>query len=402
MARIHAPPGQRRSFRAWWSGWFPRHFRFLREFVCFASYASDDRERVVPLVELLRTLEQRVFFDRDSIPNGALWERELRSALRQISMLFVFWSKHAAMSEWVCMEWKTAQRLGKVLIPVLLDNTQLPDDLAAYQGIKLGRAWETPEVAHDLQILGLELQAAHNRRVSRNWAALNGTMGVMCLGIAAVFFWGLPEADPRGPLYAQVESGPGQPELPAAAPEASPSPGQERAFPVLPDRQLPAPVKTAPNPMPPPVSSSDFSQSQPPEPGPSLAGRPSYQVQPGDTLSTIARRAGVSADLLASLNGLDNPDQIRAGQELVLPGGMVAASLVPPEFPAAAPARPTAAASRASNPDEGLLRDYRVMSGDTLTSIARAFATTEADLRRWNALSGDRIYAGQILRVPAN
>lgn len=395
-ARTRAPAGRRGSFRSWLSGWFSRNFRFLREFVCFASYASDDRDRVAPLVELLRTLEQRVFFDRDSIPNGALWERELRSALRQISMLFVFWSKHAATSDWVRMEWRTAQRLGKVLIPVILDNTQLPDDLAAYQGIKLGPAWETPDVAYDLQVLGRELQSAHNRRVSRNWATLNGTMSVMCLGIAAALFWGPPEAGPRGPLVAQVESGQPQPELPAVVPSTSPSVGQRQAAPDLLAVQLPVPEKAVANPVPSPVGSPDSFKPQPQEPGLPLAGRASYQVQPGDTLSTIARRAGVNAQLLASLNGLDNPDQIRAGQELILPGAMVAASPVP------APVRPLAPASRASLPDQGLLREYRVMSGDTLSSIARTFATTEADLRRLNDLSGDRIQVGQILRVPAN
>ena len=44
-----------------------------------------------------------------------------------------------------------------------------------------------------------------------------------------------------------------------------------------------------------------------------------YEVQPGDTLTKIARKAGVSVDALKQANGLDTAS-IRIGQKLVLPG----------------------------------------------------------------------------------
>lgn len=43
-------------------------------------------------------------------------------------------------------------------------------------------------------------------------------------------------------------------------------------------------------------------------------------VRPGDTLSGIAARAGVSAQALARANGISNPDRIRPGQMLRIPG----------------------------------------------------------------------------------
>lgn len=44
---------------------------------------------------------------------------------------------------------------------------------------------------------------------------------------------------------------------------------------------------------------------------------------------------------------------------------------------------------------------YRVRSGDSLWNIARSHGTTVDDLRRMNNLSTSRIYAGQVLEVPA-
>ena len=44
-----------------------------------------------------------------------------------------------------------------------------------------------------------------------------------------------------------------------------------------------------------------------------------YVVQSGDTLAGIANRLGVRVDDLITLNGIQNPDQIRVGQELRVP-----------------------------------------------------------------------------------
>lgn len=43
-----------------------------------------------------------------------------------------------------------------------------------------------------------------------------------------------------------------------------------------------------------------------------------YRVQPGDTLSSIARETGVSVERLIALNGISNPSLIRVGQRLRL------------------------------------------------------------------------------------
>lgn len=47
----------------------------------------------------------------------------------------------------------------------------------------------------------------------------------------------------------------------------------------------------------------------------------SYVIEPGDTLSVIAERFGVSVDALSQANGITDPNSIRPGQQLVIPGG---------------------------------------------------------------------------------
>jgi LysM repeat protein len=54
-----------------------------------------------------------------------------------------------------------------------------------------------------------------------------------------------------------------------------------------------------------------------------------YTVQPGDSVSVIAKRAGVSMVDLIELNGITNPHLIRVGQQLEVPGGATVAPIDP-------------------------------------------------------------------------
>ncbi|MBN1205018.1 MAG: LysM peptidoglycan-binding domain-containing protein [Myxococcaceae bacterium] len=71
------------------------------------------------------------------------------------------------------------------------------------------------------------------------------------------------------------------------------------------------PQPPAPAPVPPPA----------PAPAPSPGSQTTYTVQPGDTLSAIARRFGTSVQAIAQANGITNPDRISIGQRLTIPGG---------------------------------------------------------------------------------
>ncbi|MEA3337977.1 MAG: LysM peptidoglycan-binding domain-containing M23 family metallopeptidase [Chloroflexota bacterium] len=98
-----------------------------------------------------------------------------------------------------------------------------------------------------------------------------------------------------------------------------------------------------------------------------------YEVQSGDTLSAIAQEFGSTVHAIAAANLLADPDEIFAGQWLVIP-------------PANAP----------------LLR-VEVQPGDTLGRIARRFRTSPEMLQEINGMpSQARLWIGQDLLVPAD
>ncbi|MBI5948464.1 MAG: LysM peptidoglycan-binding domain-containing protein [Chloroflexi bacterium] len=115
-------------------------------------------------------------------------------------------------------------------------------------------------------------------------------------------------------------------------------------------------------------------------PGTARADAP-YVVQPGDTLSAIAFEYGVSVDDLVRANGLDDPDQILAGESLVITAAPYAGGA------------PTAAADRY----------HQVAAAETLSGIASEYGVSAAAIASANGIDDpDRIYAGELLVVPGS
>lgn len=100
----------------------------------------------------------------------------------------------------------------------------------------------------------------------------------------------------------------------------------------------------------------------------------SHTVTPGETLSQIAERHGVSVAALADANAITDVHRIRAGQTLTLPG---AGSATPPAT-------------------------HRVAAGETLSEIAAQYGTSVAALAEANGIADlHRIRAGEALAVPS-
>lgn len=99
-----------------------------------------------------------------------------------------------------------------------------------------------------------------------------------------------------------------------------------------------------------------------------------YVVESGDTLGNIARAHGVSVADLATANGIVDPDLIRVGQLLKIPGSQ----------------------------GGGGLAVHVVAAGETLAGLAVQFDTTVAALVEANQLANpDLLRIGQQLSVPS-
>lgn len=105
-----------------------------------------------------------------------------------------------------------------------------------------------------------------------------------------------------------------------------------------------------------------------------LGASAAYTVRPGDTLSGIAARLGVSVGTLARANGITDPDRLLADERLAIPG--------------------------TSSTTPG--RVHLVVSGDNLSTIARRYGVGVRALAAANDLDPARyLRLGARLIVPA-
>lgn len=112
----------------------------------FISYSREDANSIAPIVKLVRAMKKNlVFQDIQSIEPGKRWEPQLLNALNQAQIVIVFWCQHAEKSDYVRKEYKIAIKDNKDVLPLLLDDTDLPKALSAYQWIDLREAqFHTP------------------------------------------------------------------------------------------------------------------------------------------------------------------------------------------------------------------------------------------------------------------
>ncbi len=119
-----------------------------------------------------------------------------------------------------------------------------------------------------------------------------------------------------------------------------------------------------------------------------LAFEDIYIVKKGDSLWLISRSQGVSLLSLLKINGFSNDTVIYAGQEILIPIGTGTGA-------------DALAVSFGPDLSEYSGTTYTVVSGDTLTIIARMHDTTVAALKSANAITSDTIYKQQVLIIPS-
>ncbi|MCC5874050.1 MAG: LysM peptidoglycan-binding domain-containing protein [Gammaproteobacteria bacterium] len=118
-----------------------------------------------------------------------------------------------------------------------------------------------------------------------------------------------------------------------------------------------------------------------------------HVIRPGESLSIIAKRYGTDVGTLRTLNQLSS-STIRAGDNLLIPK----ASAPPSAYALSQGQRTAAREARFASDDNRREVRYRVRSGDSFWSIARAHEVSVAEVTRWNGMApGDTLRVGREL-----
>ncbi|TKQ00605.1 LysM peptidoglycan-binding domain-containing protein, partial [Enterococcus faecalis] len=108
-----------------------------------------------------------------------------------------------------------------------------------------------------------------------------------------------------------------------------------------------------------------------------------YTIKSGDTLNKISAQFGVSVANLQAWNNISG-SLIFAGQKIIVKKGANSGSTN---------------TNKPTNNGGGATTSYTIKSGDTLNKISAQFGVSVANLRSWNGIKGDLIFAGQTIIV---
>lgn len=97
----------------------------------FVSYAREDQDEVIPILQELVDLDWRLWWDEE-IPGGADWLSYLKARIEKAHHMLVFVSERSSRSNWVAEEIRLAHDFGKACLTIRLDWSEFPEEI---QGI---------------------------------------------------------------------------------------------------------------------------------------------------------------------------------------------------------------------------------------------------------------------------
>lgn len=137
---------------------------------------------------------------------------------------------------------------------------------------------------------------------------------------------------------------------------------------------------------------------------PSPAPEPEYTVyivQRGDYLAKLSKKFNVKIDAIRKANPQIKNDVLKLGQKIKIPGKHEVGEQTVPAG-SFAESKPKSAAKASAESFKGAVKEYTVVSGDTLGKIAYGNGINIRQLKEMNGLKENTIFVGQKLKIPAS
>jgi TIR domain/FHA domain len=95
----------------------------------FISHASEDKRRARMIAGILRRQGWEPWIDESSILGGASWAASIQQALKASSVVVLLITANSVAKEWVLDEIVAARNLRVPIVPAVLEEVRLPDEL---------------------------------------------------------------------------------------------------------------------------------------------------------------------------------------------------------------------------------------------------------------------------------
>ncbi len=137
----------------------------------FLSYARANQQFASQLRDWLDGAGYNVWLDISDISAG-LWEAQVRQNVMQSDAVLVILTPAGVKSQQVRKEWQLARTLNKIVLPILLEDCTIPEELTAYQWVDFRAAGEQEwalNINRGLQLIKYLNDTRHNAGVYINY-----------------------------------------------------------------------------------------------------------------------------------------------------------------------------------------------------------------------------------------
>ena len=117
-----------------------------------------------------------------------------------------------------------------------------------------------------------------------------------------------------------------------------------------------------------------------------------YRVKRGESLNSIAKKYGISPRTLRASNHLSSRNKLKAGHKIRIP--IANSRILKRESVQIA----GVGQSKNSLAKETLIR-YKVKKGDSLSSLAQRFGTSETEIKKMNRIKGKYLTTGSVIKI---
>ena len=163
----------------------------------FVSYSEKDHVAATLVGTLRRNPQVRIFIAHEVRSPGMSIRQKVDLAIEQAQVFLLLWSQRSESSEWVAYEIDVARRLKKPLIPVLIEDVELPDALRDIEAVPLYRdsSYYMDQIAS--QLAAMATPALRIGPLAVSWRSIAKAGVAAALGLAAA--WSDSSAKPAAP-----------------------------------------------------------------------------------------------------------------------------------------------------------------------------------------------------------
>ncbi|SMF15386.1 PASTA domain, binds beta-lactams [Alteromonadaceae bacterium Bs31] len=158
----------------------------------FISYSRQDADAVDRIKKSLRRRGIDIWIDKDDIGTGSRWDMQIEEGIQACDKVLVMLSKPSAESKNVADEWAFALEKGKHIIPILLEDCDVPMRIASLQRIEFVEDYDSAIEKLTAELRSPSRNKAENsaHKQQRKFKAPTPVLNVMKMAVPALLLIG--------------------------------------------------------------------------------------------------------------------------------------------------------------------------------------------------------------------